>query len=246
MHVARKPKLPAYSMPAAATETGTPRARRQTARALHGLYAVTPDLADTRDLVARAEAAIAGGACAIQYRNKSAPAALQREQAEVLAHVCTKRGVPLIINDDPHLARAVGAAGVHVGEADGGLAAARAIVGDDMLVGVSCYDDFALAQRLVADGADYVAFGSFFPSAVKPGARRADITLLARGRSLPVPVVAIGGITAAGAGELAAAGADAVAVISAVFGAVEPTAVARAAADIQAQFNAHYTRPPRP
>ena len=233
-------------MPAAVTETAVPTSRTPAARVLRGLYAVTPDLADTRDLVARAEAAIIGGACALQYRNKSATAALRREQAEALAGVCAKRGVPLIVNDDPQLARAVGAAGVHVGEADGGVAAARAVVGNDMIVGVSCYDDFALAQRLVAEGADYVAFGSFFPSAVKPGARRADVALLARGRSLPVPVVAIGGITATGAGELAAAGADAVAVISAVFDAAEPAAVARAAADVVAQFNAHSTRPAQP
>lgn len=233
-------------MPAAATEGDASTTRRQAARALRGLYAVTPDLADTGDLVARVEAAVDGGACAIQYRNKSANAALLREQAGALAEVCAARGALLFVNDDPRLARAVGAAGVHVGETDAELGAARAIVGDAMLVGVSCYDDFRLAQRLVADGADYVAFGSFFPSAVKPAARRADVALLARGRGLPVPVVAIGGITAHGAGVMAAAGADAVAVISAVFGSAQPAAVMRAAAEILTQFNAHSTRLPRP
>ncbi len=233
------PNFPALSMPAAATEVEASTTRRLAARALRGLYAVTPDLADTGDLVARVDAAIAGGASAIQYRNKSATPEQRREQAKALARVCSAHGVPLIVNDDPELARAVGAAGVHVGEADAGLAAARAIVGAEAIVGVSCYDDFALAQRLAAEGADYVAFGSFFSSAVKPGARRADVALLARGRSLSVPVVAIGGITAAGAGQLAAAGADAVAVISALFGSAEPAAIARAAAGIVEQFNAN-------
>ena len=202
--------------------------RRARARRLTGLYAVTPDLADTDDLVARVAAALAGGACAIQYRNKAAELALRHAQASALARVHVTRGGLYIINDDVELAAAVGADGVHIGEDDGDVAAVRARLGTDRILGVSCYDDFARAETVVAAGADYVAFGSFFASTVKPAARRADVRLLARARSLGVPVVAIGGITAENASELFAAGADAVAVISDIFGARDVAAAARA------------------
>ena len=201
---------------------------RARARRLAGLYAVTPDLADTRDLVARVTAALEGGACAIQYRNKAADPALKLAQAAALAHVHASRGGLYIVNDDAALAVAVDADGVHVGADDGSIAAARERVGPDRIVGVSCYDDFARAQAAVAAGADYVAFGSFFASTTKPGARRADIGLLRRAKALGVPIVAIGGINADNASELAHAGADAVAVISAAFDAPDVNVAARA------------------
>ena len=205
-------------MCAAATDDPVAR-RRARVRRLAGLYAVTPDLVDTADLVARVEAAVTGGASAIQYRNKAADAALARAQAAALARVHAARGALFFVNDDPALAAAVGADGVHVGEDDGAVAAARAIVGPDRLVGVSCYNDFDRARAAVAAGADYVAFGSFYLSSVKPDALRAELSLLRDAPSLGVPVVAIGGIDAGNAGDLFAAGADAVAVISAVFAA---------------------------
>jgi thiamine-phosphate pyrophosphorylase len=204
--------------------------RRARARRLVGLYAVTPDLADTADLVARVEAALAGGAGAIQYRSKGATAALRLRQAAALARISAKRGALFIVNDDAALCAAVGADGVHLGEADGSAAAARAIVGAERIIGISCYNDFALAEAAVAAGADYVAFGSFFPSTVKPEARHADVALLARAGTLGVPVVAIGGITAENAGSLERAGAQAVAVISAVFDPPDVEAAARAIA----------------
>jgi thiamine-phosphate pyrophosphorylase len=205
---------------------------------LSGLYAVTPDLADTARLAALVEAAIAGGAGAIQYRNKSATPALRKQQAARLARVCAGRGALLIVNDDVTLARAVDAHGVHLGEDDGDVAAARALIGEKMLIGASCYNDLARARRLVAEGADYVAFGSFFPSQVKPDARRAEMSILAKARTLGVPVVAIGGITADNARDVIASGADAVAVISAVFGHDDPADVTRAATAIAACFRA--------
>jgi thiamine-phosphate pyrophosphorylase len=192
--------------------------RRVRARRLHGLYAVTPDLHDTALLVAKVRAALEGGAAALQYRNKTADDAQRRAQAQALARVHAARGALLIVNDDPRLAREVDADGVHLGEDDGSIAAAREVVGSDRLVGVSCYDDVGRARIAVEQGADYVAFGSFFASSTKPGARNADIALLASARTLGVPVVAIGGITSANAAQLIAAGADAVAVISDVFG----------------------------
>ena len=204
--------------------------RRSRASRIAGLYAVTPDLADTADLAARVAAAVAGGAAAVQYRNKSADPALKRAQAAALARVHATRGALFIINDDAALAAEADADGVHVGADDGSVAAAREIVGPDRIVGVSCYDDLARAEAAVAAGADYVAFGSFFASTVKTDARRAEVELLGFARGLGVPVVAIGGITAGNAPMLGRAGADAVAVISAVFDAPDVEAAARAIA----------------
>ncbi len=204
---------------------------------LRGLYAVTPDEPDTARLSAAVDAAIAGGASAVQYRNKSGTAASRNLQAAALARVCAARRVLFIVNDDAALARAVDADGVHLGEDDGDLAAARNVLGAGKLIGVSCYDDLDRARAQAAAGADYVAFGSFFASQVKPHARRPDLTLLTRARDLGVPVVAIGGITAANARGLAAAGADAVAVISAVFAHDDPADIERAAAAIAACFD---------
>jgi len=223
-------------MCAAVTDCAAPR-RRARALRLEGLYAVTPDGLATDDLAARVAAALDGGAAAIQYRNKRADVALVREQAAALAAIIAAKDGLFIVNDDAALAAAVGADGVHIGEDDGSIAAARALVGVDKLVGVSCYNDFARAQAAVAAGADYVAFGSFFASGVKPDARRADIALLARARDIGVPVVAIGGITADNAGSLVAAGADALAVISAVSGAADCAGVTRAARALAAVSN---------
>jgi thiamine-phosphate pyrophosphorylase len=204
---------------------------------LRGLYAITPDTDDLALLVAKVEAAISGGAQAIQYRHKSATPELRRRQAAMLSRVCDGRGALLIINDDAQLAREVGAAGVHLGQDDGDVGRTRARIGDAMLIGVSCYNDMGRARRLVAEGADYVAFGSFFPSATKPDARRADPSLLRRARALGVPVVAIGGITSANARGLIDAGADVVAVITDVFAHDSLADVTRAAAAIAACFD---------
>ncbi|MEO8344902.1 MAG: thiamine phosphate synthase [Betaproteobacteria bacterium] len=206
-------------------------------RQLQGLYAVTPDIVDISQLVAKVEAAIAGGAQAIQYRNKTGSPSLRAKQAAMLARVCGGRGALFIVNDDVALAREVGAAGVHLGEDDGDVGRARERLGKDMIIGVSCYNDIARAKRLVAEGADYIAFGSFYPSQTKPEAARAELTLLRRARALKVPVVAIGGITATNAHALVMAGADALAVISAVFNHDDLSDVTKAAAAIVACFD---------
>lgn len=201
--------------------------------AIRGLYAVTPDMAHTAQLVERVEAAIEGGARMVQYRNKSADAALRHEQCAALVAACRPHGVPLIVNDHPELALATGADGAHVGADDGPVAIARRTLGATRLLGVSCYDSLQKALDAEREGADYVAFGSFFPSGVKPGAVRAPLELLrAAKHRLSVPVVAIGGITADNAAQLTAAGADAVAVISAVFGADDIAAAARRFGDL--------------
>jgi thiamine-phosphate pyrophosphorylase len=214
-------------MPTAATDPAASRRRARAGR-VRGLYAVTPDVADTAALVARVERVLDGGASALQYRNKAAGAALKRVQAQALAGLAAARGVLFVVNDDAGLGVAVDADGVHIGADDGSVAAVRAVVGPERIIGVSCYDDFGRAEAAVAAGADYVAFGSFFPSGVKPGARRAGVELLARAAALRVPVVAIGGINAENAGLLERDGAHAVAVISAVFDAPDARAAARA------------------
>lgn len=192
-----------------------------------GLYAITEDEPDTLRLLARAERVLAAGAAWLQYRNKAADPELREQQARRLQPVCRKFGVPLIINDDWRLAAAIGADGAHLGNDDGELDAARCALGPDALLGASCYDSLALAQRAVACGADYVAFGAFFPSPTKPHARQAPLALLAAAAPLGVPRVAIGGITPDNARALLAAGADLIAVISGVFGAADPARATR-------------------
>jgi thiamine-phosphate pyrophosphorylase len=224
-------------MPAIGTDGARVR-RRAKAGKLQGLYAITPDIADTAELVARVSAALKGGARAFQYRNKSASSDLRNAQAAALARVHAAHSALYIVNDDAALAAAVGADGVHLGEDDGDIAAARRIVGPECVVGVSCYNNLDLARDAVDAGADYVAFGSFFASSVKPGARRAEVALLSRARALGVPVVAIGGITASSAPAMFAAGADAVAVISDVFAHPGIDDVASAAGAIDAAFRA--------
>lgn len=191
-----------------------------------GLYLITPDEADSARLLARVEPLLPFTAC-LQYRNKAADAALRARQAGLLQAACAEAGVPLIVNDDAALAAAVGAEGVHLGEEDGDIAVARASVGD-AIVGMSCYDDLALAEHAAAMGADYIAFGAFFPSPTKPNARRASPDLLRDSARLKLPRVAIGGITPDNARPLVAAGADLIAVISGVFDAPDPIHAARA------------------
>ena len=187
-----------------------------------GLCAVTPDIAATPDLLARVAAALAGGARIVQYRNKSARADLRLAQGRALLALCRDYHVPLVINDHLDLALALDADGVHLGREDGSLADARARLGPAKLLGASCYDRLDSALDAGRAGADYVAFGSFFPSTVKPDAVRAPLSLLREAKQrLSVPVVAIGGVTLESAPQLVAAGADGIAVISALFGAAD-------------------------
>ncbi|MGA9666673.1 MAG: thiamine phosphate synthase [Gallionella sp.] len=192
------------------------------------MYAITPDEPDTAELLRKVRLALQGGARVLQYRNKAADMALRLEQAAALRELTHEFSVPLIINDDTMLAQRVGADGVHLGGEDGGVAAARALLGSARLVGVSCYNRKELALEAVRQGADYVAFGSFFASAVKPDAVAASPELLRQARrEVAVPLVAIGGITAGNGSQLLEAGADALAVISAVFGAADIRDAAR-------------------
>ena len=194
-----------------------------------GLYAITPETADTAHLLAQVEAALTGGAAAVQYRDKSDDVARRHEQASELRVLCQEFGVPLIINDDLRLADLCDVDGVHLGRDDGSVAKARVILGPDKFIGASCYQSLELALAAQAEGADYVAFGSFYPSATKPQAARAELALLHAARSvIQVPIVAIGGITPANALALLNAGADSLAVLSALFEAPDIRAAAQA------------------
>ena len=192
-----------------------------------GVYALTPETADTARLLAQVEAALAGGVAAVQYRDKSADVARRHEQASELVALCRRFGVPLIVNDDLRLADLADADGVHLGRDDGSLREARIILGPKKFVGASCYQSLDLAQAAQEAGADYVAFGSFFPSPTKPDAPRAAPALLRTARAtIRVPLVAIGGITAGNAATLLDAGADSLAVLSALFDAPDIRAAA--------------------
>ncbi len=195
---------------------------------VRGLYAVTPDEPDIGSLTRKVRKALAGGARIVQYRNKSANAALRREQGAALLALCREARIPFVINDDLDLARAIRADGLHLGRDDVSIAAARAKLGKDRLLGVSCYDRLELALAAREAGADYVAFGSAFPSSTKPEATRAPLSLYREARArLDFPIVAIGGITTENAHKVIEAGADAVAVISALFDSPDIEAAAR-------------------
>lgn len=195
---------------------------------LRGVYLITPDQPDTAALLAATEPLLAAGVALLQYRNKSANAALQRAQARALQAVCRDHGVPLVVNDDPGLAREVGAAGVHLGINDGDIASARAALGPRAIIGASCYNRSDLARQAAAAGASYVGFGAFFPSPTKPHAPRADVQQLHDTAGLGVTRVAIGGLSPDNAGALVAAGADLLAVVSGIYSAADPVAALRA------------------
>jgi thiamine-phosphate pyrophosphorylase len=195
---------------------------------------VTPEEPDTARLAEMVEAALAGGARLLQYRNKEGSAALRLEQAAALHAICRRYGAPLIVNDDVELAMRIGAEGVHLGRDDPDPAHARRHM-PQALIGVSCYNELERAVIAERDGADYVAFGRFFSSTTKPGDIRASTALVREARPrLSVPIVAIGGITAQNAPPLIEAGVDALAVVAGVFGAADVQAAARRIAALYA------------
>jgi thiamine-phosphate pyrophosphorylase len=209
--------------------------------AFRGLYAITPDWPDSRRLLETTEAILAAGCRWLQYRNKATSDCHRQEQAVALRGLTRKYGARLIVNDDLDLALFCEADGVHLGEDDGELAAARARLDATLpgrILGASCYQRLDRALAAAKAGADYIAFGSFFASPTKPLAKRADPTLLAAGKAATgLLVCAIGGITPANAGELVAAGADLLAVISALYEADDPGRTTR-------QFMTHFEETP--
>lgn len=196
---------------------------------LHGLYAITPECADRQHLLAQVEASLQGGCRVVQYRDKTSAMPERVARARALRELTARFAALLLINDDLALAHLVGADGVHLGQDDGSLASARAILGPDKILGASCYADLASAEKAEAAGADYVAFGAAYPSPTKPEAPLATVDLFFKAKSrLTVPICAIGGITLDNAPPLIAAGTSLLAVITDLFSA--PDIAARAAA----------------
>ncbi len=196
---------------------------------MHGLYAITDSaLQPANELIENVEKAIVGGAKVIQYRDKSTDQALRLKQARELVTLCSKYQVPLLINDDVALALECGADGVHLGKDDASVTLARQTLGQQAIIGVSCYNQWNLAVAAAKNNVNYIAFGRFFRSQTKPDAASADLGLVRQAkRQLPVSVVAIGGITPENGGTLIDAGADTLAVVQGVFGADDITAAAR-------------------
>ena len=187
---------------------------------IKGLYAITPDMADTDLLLQKVQAALQGGINILQYRNKLANHKLQTQQARALLPLCRQYNVPLIINDSVKLCLTLDADGVHLGADDGNWAEVRARIGKDKILGASCYNSFDLALAAQQAGASYVAFGACFASSTKPNAPVAGLELFTRAKTeLNIPTVAIGGITLQNAPSVIQAGADAIAVINAIFNA---------------------------
>ncbi len=197
---------------------------------LRGLYAITPGAGvAAMPLAAQVEQAIAGGACVIQYRETSGDPEKRLRAGKALLALCRASGVPLIINDDLDLAMRIGADGVHLGRDDADPAVARKHLGPRAIIGVSCYDQLEQALHAQEIGADYAAFGRFFPSSTKPLAVQATPDLLRRARErMTIPLVAIGGITPENGASLISAGADMLAVVDAVFGQSDIRAAATA------------------
>ena len=194
---------------------------------MQGLYLVTPDWDDTRELVRVTELALQGGAALVQYRHKTADPALRKEQAQSLHALCRRYQRPFIINDHVDLCLALDADGIHVGGTDATVAEVRAAVGPSKIVGASCYGSLELARDAHRAGASYVAFGGFYPSRVKKYPVTTPIDIVAQSKAtIPLPTVVIGGMTHDNAAPLVAVGADMVAAISSIYLATDPQAAA--------------------
>ena len=196
---------------------------------IHGLYVITDShLTPPESMTLQVEQALKGGARVVQFRDKTNPDTLKTELALQLKALCDRYQALLLINDDLDLAQRIEADGVHIGKNDAHLAKARKQLGEQAIIGVSCYDDLQRAVAMQNLGASYVAFGRLFPSKTKPEAPPARLSTLEHAKTaLTIPIVAIGGITAHNAAQPISAGADAVAVIQGVFAQADIEAAAR-------------------
>ncbi len=208
---------------------------------LHGLYVITDQqLMPEQRFCSMAEAALSAGARLIQYRDKSHDADKRLTQARELRRLCNQYNALLIINDDIELALKSEADGIHIGKDDASLSKVRKQLGSDHIIGVSCYNNSSLAQRAIENGADYIAFGSFFGSQIKPDAPRASAQLIAQIKSThTTPVCCIGGINRENCGELIRQGADMLAVISDVFASADENEIKQRCKQLNQQFSRH-------
>ena len=201
---------------------------------LRGVYAITDNrLTPETTLLKQVEQALTGGVRILQYRDKQSPAELRQRQASALARLCHDYDALLIINDDVELARSSEADGVHLGQDDQGISHARDALGDQAVIGASCYNRIELAEHARKAGASYVAFGRFFPSQTKPNAIQAELNVMEQAQNLDIPICAIGGITCQNANSIISAGADMIAVVDGIFG--QPD-IRKAASDLASLF----------
>mgnify|MGYP001945745943 CR=1 FL=1 len=187
---------------------------------LSGLYGITDPILmpSLEQMLTQVESSLKGGVKIVQYRDKSSDQEKRFLEANALNQLCQKYSTPLLINDDVELALKTGAAGVHLGQSDGSVAEARATLGNQAIIGVTCHDSLKLAIHAEKQGADYLAFGAFFPSQTKPDAKPAPLQLLQEAKQkLSLPIVAIGGISVDNANQIINAGADMIAVIHALY-----------------------------
>lgn len=201
---------------------------------LRGLYAITDEtLIPEAQFHHIIKQALQGGASVIQYRDKSDNLEKHKKQAAVLRMLCNQYDALLIINDDLELARQVNADGIHLGKSDASISAARSLLGENAIIGVSCYNQLELAITAENEGANYVAFGAFFSSPTKPEALVAKLDLLGKARArLNTPICAIGGIDVGNAKQVLDAGADMVAVINGLFAHQRVKSVSRQIANL--------------
>ena len=185
---------------------------------IKGLYAITPDSADLNTLIQKTQLAIEGGAFMVQYRSKILNRDVKMQQCAAILRICREYDIPCIVNDDVEMCRVLEADGVHLGENDDNIAEVRRILGEDSIIGSSCYDQLNRAKQAQKEGASYVAFGAVFPTPTKPNAPRATLELLREAKSeIQIPIVAIGGITMNNAHDVIETGIDAIAVITCLY-----------------------------
>jgi thiamine-phosphate pyrophosphorylase len=185
---------------------------------IKGLYAITPDSADLNTLIQKTQLAIEGGAFMVQYRSKIHDRDVKMQQCAAILRLCRDYKIPCIVNDDVDMCRILEADGVHLGEKDDNIAEVRRILGEDAIIGSSCYDQLNRAKQAQKEGASYVAFGAMFETSSKPNAPRATLELLREAKSqIQIPIVAIGGITVNNAHDVIKTGIDAIAVITSLY-----------------------------
>jgi thiamine-phosphate pyrophosphorylase len=185
---------------------------------IKGLYAITPDMADLNTLIQKTQLAIEGGAFMVQYRSKIEDRDAKMQQCAAILRLCREYEIPCIVNDDVDMCRVLEADGVHLGEKDDNIAEVRHILGEDAIIGSSCYNQIERARQAQKEGASYVAFGAIFPTSTKPQAPRATLELLKEAkREIQIPIVAIGGITVNNAHDVTKTGIDAIAVITSLY-----------------------------
>ncbi len=185
---------------------------------IKGLYAITPDMADLNTLIQKTQLAIEGGAFMVQYRSKIDDRDAKMRQCAAILRLCREYEIPCIVNDDVDMCCVLEADGVHLGEKDDNIAEVRHILGEDAIIGSSCYNQIERARQAQKEGASYVAFGAIFPTPTKPQAPRATLELLKEAkREIQIPIVAIGGITVNNAHDVTKTGIDAIAVITSLY-----------------------------